>query len=133
MRSSLSLSLFLSLSLSLWFVRSFLSLSLSLSLSVVCQQIGGCFDVSRPRLTAMVMSGRSVNLTTLFVGRLRPKQVLSPVAQWVKHWPSDPSVPRSIPARGEIFSTVKRGSIAQSLSLSTSHRPDMTEILLKRT
>ena len=26
----------------------------------------------------------------------------------------------------------KRGSIAHSLSLSTSHRPDMTEILLKR-
>ena len=92
---------------------------------MVCQQIGGCFDVSRPRLTAMVMSGRSVNLTTLFVGRLRPpKQVLSPVAQWVKRWPADPSVPRSSPARGEIFSTVKRGSIAHSLSLSTSHRPD---------
>ena len=27
----------------------------------------------------------------------------------------------------------KRNSIAHSLSLSTSHRPDMTEILLKRT
>ena len=27
----------------------------------------------------------------------------------------------------------KRGSIAPSLSLSTSHRPDMIEILLKRT
>ena len=26
----------------------------------------------------------------------------------------------------------KRGSIAHNLSLSTSHRPDMTEILLKR-
>ena len=108
------------------------SLSLSLSLSVICQQIDGCFDVSRPRLTAMVMSGRSVNLSTLFVGRLRPpKQVLSPVAQWVKRWPTDPSVPRSSPARGEIFSTVKRGSIAHSLS--TSNCPDMTEILLKRT
>ena len=35
-------------------------------------------------------------------------------------------------AEGEIFSTVKKGSIAHSLSLSSANRPDMTEILLKR-
>ena len=27
----------------------------------------------------------------------------APVAQWVKRWPSDPAVSRSIPTRGEIF------------------------------
>ena len=43
------------------------------------------------------------------------------------------SGPRLIPAQGEIFSTISGGSIAFSLSLSTSHCPDMTEILLKRT
>ena len=30
----------------------------------------------------------------------------APVAQWVKRWPTDLAVPSSIPARGEIFSTV---------------------------
>ena len=28
------------------------------------------------------------------------------VAQWVKRWPTDLAVPSSIPARGEIFSTL---------------------------
>ena len=54
------------------------------------------------------------------------------VAQWVKRWPTDLAVMSSLPARGEIFSNRKRGSIAHSLSLSTCHPPDMTEILLKR-
>ena len=31
-----------------------------------------CVIVLRPRLTSKVMSGQSVNLTTLFPGRLRP-------------------------------------------------------------
>ena len=57
----------------------------------------------------------------------------APVAQWVKPWPTDLAVPSSIPARGEPFSTVNGGSTAHSLSLSSGHRPDMTEILLKRT
>ena len=48
------------------------------------------------------------------------------VGQWVKGWPTDLAVPSSIPARGGIISTV-----THSLLLSTSHRPDMTEILLK--
>ena len=64
----------------------------------------------------------------------------APVAQWVKRWPTDLAVPSSIPTRGEKKTKErkknllnrKRGSIAHSLSLSTSHRPDMTEILLKR-
>ena len=34
------------------------------------------------------------------------KVVGAPVAQWVKRWPTDLAVPSSIPARGEIFSTV---------------------------
>ena len=30
-----------------------------------------CLIASRPRLTTMVITGRSVNLTTLFLGRLK--------------------------------------------------------------
>ena len=37
------------------------------------------------------------------------------------------------PARGENLFSHKRGSIAHSLSLSSAHHPNMTEILLKRT
>ena len=55
------------------------------------------------------------------------------VAQWVKRWPTDLVVVSSSPARGEDLFNRKRGSIAHSLSLSSAHRPDMTEILLKRT
>ena len=57
----------------------------------------------------------------------------APVAQWVKRWPTDLAVVSSSPARGEDLFNRKRGSIAHSLSLSSAHRPDMTEILLKRT
>ena len=46
------------------------------------------------------------------------------------YWSSEPS---SIPAWGENLLNRKRSSTAHSLSLSTSHRPDMTETLLKRT
>ena len=35
------------------------------------------YFVLRPRLTSKVMSGRSVNLTTLFLGRLRPHMRLT--------------------------------------------------------
>ena len=48
------------------------------------------------------------------------------MAQWVKRLPSNLAVPSSIPTRGVIFATANR------VSLSTSHCPDMTEILLKR-
>ena len=54
------------------------------------------------------------------------------IAQWVKCWPTDLAVPSSSPSQGEIFSTVKRGSIAYSLSLLPAHRLDMTKILMKR-
>ena len=56
----------------------------------------------------------------------------SPVAQWVKRWPTDLAVPGWSLARGGFFSTVT-GSIAHRLSLSFAHRPDMTKILLKTT
>ena len=36
-----------------------------------------CIVVLRPQLTAIVMSGRSVILTTLFLGRLRPPKWLT--------------------------------------------------------
>ena len=57
----------------------------------------------------------------------------APVAKWVKHLPADLAVPDSIPAEvGNLFKT-KRDSTVHILSLSPWHRPDMTEILLKRT
>ena len=56
----------------------------------------------------------------------------APVAQWVKRWPTNLAVPSSIPARGRLFSTANGVYIAHSFSLSTSHCPDMTEILLKK-
>ena len=46
------------------------------------------------------------------------------VAQWVMGWSTYLAVPGSIPAWG---------SIAHSLSVSSAHSPDLTEILLKRT
>ena len=55
------------------------------------------------------------------------------VAQCVKHLPADLVVPDSSPALEEIFPNRKWGSIAYNLSLSSAHRSDMTEILLKRT
>ena len=51
------------------------------------------------------------------------------MAQWFKCWLTDLAVPSSIPTRGEIFSTVNGVPL---LTLSTSQRPDMTEILSKR-
>ena len=45
---------------------------------VVC-----CFVILRPRETSKVMSGRSVSLTTLFLGRLRPP--LGAVNQYFVH------------------------------------------------
>ena len=56
----------------------------------------------------------------------------APVAQQVKHWPANLAVPGSRPAEGGNLSNRGQRSIPHSLSLSPSHRPDMTEILLKR-
>ena len=49
------------------------------------------------------------------------------VAQWVERWPADLSVTGSILAGGGNLYNRLQGSIAYSLSLSPSHRPDMTE------
>ena len=57
----------------------------------------------------------------------------TPIAQWVKRWPTDLAVPGSVLPKAEIFYNRKRSSIAHSLSLSSVHRPDMTKTLLKRT
>ena len=46
---------------------------------------------------------------------------------------SDHGVSGSGPAVGEIISEPKRRFIAQRCSCSPFHRPDMTEILMKRT
>ena len=43
------------------------------------QQQQQCIVVLRPREPSKVMSGRSVNLTTLFLGRLRPPKRLTSV------------------------------------------------------
>ena len=58
--------------------------------------------------------------------------VWAQVAQWVKVWPTDLAVMGSIPAWGEDLFYRKRGSIAHSLSLSSTHHPDITEILSTR-
>ena len=63
---------------------------------------------------------------TLYIAR-------SPVTQWVKRWPTDLVVPGSIPALGGDLFNRKRDSIAHSLSLSSVHRPDMTDTLFERT
>ena len=60
-------------------------------------------------------------------------QIGALVAQWVKCWPADLAVASSSPASGEDLFNRKRGSIAHRLSLPSAFRPDMTEILLKRT
>ena len=58
----------------------------------------------------------------------------APIAQWVKHRPTDLAVPGSSHHswRRESFRR-KRGSTAHSLSLSPYRRPYMNQILFKRT
>ena len=53
------------------------------------------------------------------------------VAQWVKGWPNDQTVPSSRPAGGEIFSALNRVPLHSAFH---NHLPIvlMTEILLKR-
>ena len=65
------------------------------------------------------------------------------VVQWVKRWPTDLAVLSSSPTRHEIFSTIDgvpiytafhyHPPIVLKVKVKVSHRPDMTEILLKRT
>ena len=55
-----------------------------------------------------------------------------PVAHIVKCWPTD-LLDRVHLRSGRNLLSHKRSSIAHNLSLSTSHRSVMTEILLKRT
>ena len=62
--------------------------------------------------------------------RIRTR-IRAPVAQWVKRWPTD--LADRVRSSLEVKSQLKRSSIAYSLSLSSEHRPDMIEILLKRT
>ena len=57
----------------------------------------------------------------------------APVAQWLNRWPADLVVPGSSHAWGGDLFNRKRGSIAHSFPLYFTDRPDMTEILLKRT
>ena len=49
-----------------------------------------------------------------------------------KRWPTDLAVPGSSPTGGGNRFNCERSFIGYSLSLSNSHHPDMTEILLKR-
>ena len=59
-----------------------------------------------------------------------PTEKRSPAVQWTKCWRADIAVSGSIPAEdGNPFPS-KGCYIANNFSLSTSHRPDMTEILL---
>ena len=51
------------------------------------------------------------------------------VAQWVKYWPTDLAVQNLSPSSRQSLLNHKHGSIAHSLSISTLHRSDMSEIL----
>ena len=56
----------------------------------------------------------------------------APVAQWVKRRPTDLADRVRSRSRRNLLNR-KRSSVAHSLSLSTSRRPDIPETLLKRT
>ena len=56
----------------------------------------------------------------------------APAAQWIKQWPTDLEDLGSNPACGGTPYNYRLGSIAHSLSLSSSHRPGKTKILLNR-
>ena len=55
----------------------------------------------------------------------------SSVTQWVKHWPTDLADRVRSSLEMNLLNR-KRSSISHSLSLSSIHRPDMIEILLKK-
>ena len=71
--------------------------------------------------------------TTPVVANSFFKEFGAPVAQKVKHWPAALAVLGLRPAGGENLFNQELGFIAHSLSFSSSHQPDMTEVLLKRT
>ena len=52
------------------------------------------------------------------------------VAQWIKCWWTELTVPSLIPGNGNLFKP-ERASFAHGLSLSPYHCPDMTEIVEK--
>ena len=62
---------------------------------------------------------------------LKPLGLGALVTQWVKRWPTDLAVVSSSPARDEDLFNCERAPIAHSLSLSSAHHPDMTEIVEK--
>ena len=58
----------------------------------------------------------------------------SPVAQWVKLWPTDLVVLGLIPPPGKIFSVLNRVLLQTAFHHHRSaHPPDLTEILSRRT
>ena len=61
---------------------------------------------------------------------LTPFEFRVPVAHWVKRWPTDLENRGRSPLEAL---NRRRSSLAHSLSSSTSHRPDITEIHLERT
>ena len=72
----------------------------------------------------------------LFVSEHAQMRLLygAPVVLWVKRLSTELAVPCSRSAGGgNLFNRNGPGSMAHSLSLSHSHRPDMTDILPKRT
>lgn len=52
---------------------------------------------------------------------------------WNERWPAHLAVPGLIPASDENLRNRKRGSLAHGISLLPFCRPDLTEILFKRT
>ena len=68
------------------------------------------FPVFKMRKTSLDWSYADITTKCLSIVTLTtnkfPFVTGAPVAQWVKRWPTDLAVPSSIPARGEIFSTV---------------------------
>ena len=66
-----------------------------------------------------------IYLSRYFVG--------APVAQQVRRWPADLENPGSRRAGGGNLFSRKRDSIVHNLSILPTYRPDMTEILFKRT
>ena len=66
----------------------------------------------------------------MVISKWLPISVGASIAQCVKRWPAELVALSLSPSSGRHLLNPKWGSIAQSLSLSPTHRPDMTEILL---
>ena len=102
---------------------------------VLVNRLGG---LSLPRKSVVRLTDRPDMTLDVYRGRKTIIQPIiqqnngAPVAQWVKPWPTDLVVPSLTRLEANLLNC-KRGSIAHSLPLSSTHRPDMTEILLKRT